>query len=147
MASSGHVIGNDIGIYINVDGSGGALKLIAAGTGASYSADRQVIDVTSKNNSGARAIKMGGKSVNFTFTGNISFDESTSTAHGYEKLLTAWNSGTSCTVRFSTNVNGDSYIQCTAYIANISGDAPVNAVGTYTIDIQSTGDITIGTET
>lgn len=147
MASAGHVIGNDIGIYMNVDGSGGALKLIAAGTGASYSADRQVIDVTSKNNGGARAIKMGGKSVNFTFNGNISFDESTSTAHGYEKMLTAWNSATAVTVRFSTNVNGDSYIQCSAYIANISGEAPVNAVGTYSLSINSTGDITVGTET
>jgi hypothetical protein len=56
MASTGAVIGNDIGIYVNVDG---AMRLIAAGTGATFTADRQVIDVTSKNNSGARAIKMG----------------------------------------------------------------------------------------
>lgn len=144
MASIGHVIGNDIGIYMNVDG---AMRLIAAGTGASYTADRQVIDVTSKNNSGARAIKMGGKSVSFTFNGNISFDETTSTTHGYEKMLNAWNNATAVTVRFSTNVNGDTYIQCSAYIANISGDAPVNAVGTYSLTIESTGDITVGTET
>jgi predicted secreted protein len=144
MASTGAVIGNDIGIYVNVDG---AMRLIAAGTGATFTADRQVIDVTSKNNSGARAIKMGGKSVNFTFNGNISFDETNSTTHGYDKMLTAWSNGTSLTVRFSTNVAGDSYIQCSAYIANVSGDAPVNAVGTYSLDIQSTGDITVGTET
>jgi hypothetical protein len=62
-------------------------------------------------------------------------------------MLTAWSNGTSLTVRFSTNVTGDSYIQCSAYIANVSGDAPVNAVGTYSLDIQSTGDITVGTET
>jgi predicted secreted protein len=144
MASVGAVIGNEIGIYMNVDG---AMRLIAAGQGATFSADRQVIDVTSKNNSGARAIKMGGKSVNFTFNGNISFDETTSTTHGYEKMLNAWNNATSVTVRFSTNVTGDTYIQCSAYIANISGDAPVNAVGTYSLDINSTGDITVGTET
>ncbi len=144
MASVGAVIGNDIGIYINVDG---AMKLIAAGTGASYTADRQVIDVTSKNNSGARAIKMGGKSVNFTYNGNISFDETTSTANGYEKMLNAWNSATAVVVRFSTNVVGDLYIQCSAYIANISGEGPVNAVGTYSLSINSTGDITVGTET
>jgi predicted secreted protein len=144
MASVGAVIGNEMGIYMNVDG---AMRLIAAGTGASFTADRQVIDVTSKNNGGARAIKMGGKSVNFTFNGNISFDETTSTTHGYDKMLDAWNNATSVTVRFSTNVVGDKYIQCTAYIANISGEAPVNAVGTYTLSIDSTGDITIGTET
>ncbi len=144
MASTGAVIGNDIGIYVNVDG---AMRLIAAGTGASYTADRQVIDVTSKNNSGARAIKMGGKSVNFTFNGNISFDETNTTTHGYDKMLDAWNSATSLTVRFSTNVVGDKYIQCSAYIANISGEAPVNAVGTYSLNINSTGDITVGTET
>jgi predicted secreted protein len=144
MASVGAVIGNEIGIYANVDG---AMRLIAAGQGATFSADRQVIDVTSKNNSGARAIRMGGKSVSFTFNGNISFDETTSTTHGYDKMLDAWNNATSLTVRFSTNVAGDKYIQCSAYIANMSGDAPVNAVGTYSLDIQSTGDITIGTET
>lgn len=144
MATTGSVVGNLLGIYVNIDG---AMKLIAAGQGASYSADRQVIDATSKNNSGARAILMAGKSVDFTFNGIISFDESTSTAHGYEKMLSAWNNATSLTVRFSTNVVGDAYIQCTAYIGNISGDAPVNAVGTYSLNIQSTGDITIGTET
>jgi predicted secreted protein len=144
MASVGAVIGNEIGIYANVDG---AMRLIAAGQGATFSADRQVIDVTSKNNGGARAIRMGGKSVSFTFNGNISFDETTSTTHGYDKMLDAWNNATSLTVRFSTNVAGDKYIQCSAYIANMSGDAPVNAVGTYSLDIQSTGDITIGTET
>lgn len=144
MATTGKVLGNILGIYINVDG---AMKLIAAGTGASYSAERQVIDVTTKDNSGARAILMGGKSVNFTFSGAISFDQSDATYNGYDKMLDAWNNGTSCTVRFSTNVVGDKYVQCTAYIANISGDAPVNAMGTYTLDIQSTGDITVGTET
>lgn len=144
MASTGAVIGNDIGIYANVDG---AMRLIAAGQGATFTADRQVIDVTSKNNSGARAIKMGGKSVNFTYNGNISFDETTSTTHGYDKMLDAWNNATSLTVRFSTNVVGDKYIQCSAYIRNISGDAPVNAVGTYSLAIESTGDITVGTET
>lgn len=144
MASAGKLIGNAIGIYVNVDG---AMKLIAAGTGATYSADRQVIDVTTKDNNGARAILMGGKSVNFTYNGAISFDQSDSTNHGYEKMLNAWNNATSCTVRMSTNTTGDTYIQCTAYIANISGDAPVNAMGTYSLDIQSTGDITVGTET
>lgn len=147
MASTGKLVGNSIGIYINVDGSGGGLLLIAAGTGATYSADRQVIDVTTKDNSGARAILMGGKSVNFTFNGAMTFDQSDATTNGYDAVLDAWNSGTSCTVRFTTNTTGDKYIQCTAYIANISGDAPVNAMGTYSLDIQSTGDITIGTET
>lgn len=144
MASTGKIIGNLLGIYVNVDGT---MRLIAAGTGATYSADRKVIDVTTKDDSGARAILMAGKSVNFTFNGAISFDQTISTTHGYDKMLDAWNNATSCTVRFSTNVVGDKYIQCTAYIANISGDAPVNAVGTYSLDIQSTGDITIGTET
>lgn len=144
MASTGKMIGNELGIYMNIDG---AMRLIAAGTGATFSADRQVIDVTTKDNSGARAIRMGGKSVNFTFSGAISFDQSDSTYHGYDKLLDAWDDATSVTVRFSSNVAGDKYIQCSAYIGNISGDAPVNAMGTYTLDIQSTGDITVGTET
>lgn len=144
MASTGKIIGNLLGIYANVDG---AMKLIAAGTGATFSADRQVIDVTTKDNSGARAILMGGKSVNFTFNGAISFDQSDATYNGYDKMLEAWDDATSITVRFSSNVAGDKYIQCTAYIANISGDAPVNAMGTYSLDIQSTGDITVGTET
>lgn len=144
MASAGKIIGNLLGIYANADG---AMKLIAAGTGATFSADRQVIDVTTKDNNGARAILMGGKSVNFTFNGAISFDQTDATHNGYETMLNAWDDATSLTVRFSSNVTGDPYIQCTAYISNISGDAPVNAMGTYTLDIQSTGDITVGTET
>ena len=144
MASTGAVIGNDMGIYANVNG---AMKLIAAGTNASYTLSRQVIDVTSKNNSGARAIKMGGKSATFQFDGNISFDETTASANGYEIMLAAANNATALTVRFSTNVTGDLYIQCSAYIESITGNAPVNAVGTYSLTIQSTGDITVGTET
>lgn len=144
MASTGKQIGNAIGIYMNVDGS---MRLIAAGTGATYSADNQVIDVTTKDNSGARAILMGGQSVNFTYNGAISFDQTDSTYHGYDKMLNAWKNKTSVTVRFSTNVAGDLYLQCSAYIANISADAPVNGMATYSLDIQSTGDITVGTET
>ena len=144
MASTGPVIGNLLGLYVNRDG---AMKLIAAGQGATFSADRQVIDATSKNNNGARVIIMGGKSVNFTFTGQISFDESDSDSHGYDSMLEAWDDADELTVRFSSNVSGDKYIQCSAYIANISGDAPVNAVGTYTLDIQSTGNILVDDET
>ena len=144
MATTGKVIGNLLGLFIRVDG---AMKLLAAGTGATFSADRQVIDVTTKDNNGARAILMGGKSVNFTFNGAISFDQSTSTTYGYERVLEAWSDGEEIVARFSSDVSGDTYIQCSAYIANISGDAPVNAMGTYSLDIQSTGDITVGTET
>lgn len=144
MASTGKIVGNLLGVYMNVDG---AMKLIAAGTGATYTADRQVIDVTSKDNNGARAILMAGKSVNFTYNGIISFDQSSSTTHGYEKMLNAWNNATQVTVRFSTDVVGDTYIQCAAYISNISGEAPVNAAGTYSLSIESTGDITVGLET
>lgn len=144
MASTGKLNGNLLGIYMNVDG---AMRLIAAGTGASYTYSRQVIDATSKDNNGARAILMGGKSVNFTFNGLISFDQTDTTYHGYDKMLTAIDNNTSVTVRFSTNVTGDKYIQCSAYIESINGDAPVNAVGTYSLSINSTGDITVGTET
>lgn len=138
------MIGNLLGLYVKVDGE---MRLIAAGTGATFSADRQVIDVTTKDNNGARTILMGGKSVNFTFNGAISFDQSSGTNWGYDKMLSAWDDADELIARFSSNVSGDSYIQCSAYIANISGDAPVNAMGTYSLDIQSTGDITVGTET
>lgn len=144
MASTGKINGNLLGIYVNVDG---AMRLIAAGTGASYTYSRQVIDATSKDNNGAKAILMGGKSVEFTFDGIISFDQTDTTYHGYDKMLTALDNNTSLTVRFSSNVVGDKYIQCTCYLESINGSAPVNAVGTYSLKFNSTGDITVGTET
>jgi predicted secreted protein len=144
MASVGKLTGNSFGVYVNVDGS---MRLIAAGTSADFTLSRNVIDVTSKDNSGARAVLMAGEQVDFTYSGILSFDQTDSTTHGYDKMLDAAHNGTSLTVRFTTNVTGDKYIQCSAYINTISGSAPVNAAGTYTINFTSTGAITVGTET
>jgi predicted secreted protein len=144
MASAGKLSGNVFGLYINVDG---AMRLIAASTGSGFTLTRQVIDVTSKDNAGARAVLMAGESVDFTFNGILSFDQTDVTTHGYDKMLDAAHAATLCIARWSTNVVGDKYLQCSVYISSISGDAPVNAAGTYTVNFTSTGAITVGTET
>jgi predicted secreted protein len=143
MATAGAVIGNDFILYVSRSNQ---FKPVMCGTGVTMSADRQLIDVTCKDNGGARQVKLGGKSVTFTHTGFIHFDTDT-TEFGYADLLDIWNDGEEVLVRQSTNVNGDTYMQCTCLVTNVSNDGGVNAGVTYTITFESTGTITIGTET
>lgn len=138
MATTGAVKGNLLGVYVDVSGTD---TLIACTTGGSFSASLETIDATCKDNDGARAILPGGQTWSMSVDGLIKYDA----AYGMEDLWTLFAAKTQVTVRWSTEVAGDTYKEGSAYITSFEETAGLNEVSTYSVSFEGTGTITSGT--
>lgn len=118
--------GNDLGIYV-----GGTL--IACITGANWSSSRAEIDVTCKDDSGNRAVILGGLTTNITFSGFFKADAS----YGVEDLLDIYLAKTEVSLMFGDGTNLSLYQQ--AYLQEFSIDAPLNAGAQYSGKFSATG--------
>jgi predicted secreted protein len=136
MATTGAVIGNGLLLYIEG-------VAIACTTDASFDFSREILEVTCKDNDGAKQIRLGGTDGSFSVSGIWKFDA----AYGVEDLVTAWLAGTLVTVRWATDSVGDFYLEADAYITNISGSSPVNDAVTFEATFSITGVITKGDNT
>jgi hypothetical protein len=136
MPTTGIVEGNIMLLF--VDG-----ESIGCTTDANFDFSRELIEAVCKDNGGARQIKLGGTSGNFGVSGLWKFDA----AYGIEDIVDAWLAGTLVTVRWSTNVTGDFYLEADCYITSISGSASVNDNVTFDATFEITGTITKGDET
>lgn len=142
MATTGAVKGNLLIVYID-DGDGNGLISIACSTQATLSGTNEQIETTCKDNDGAKTYLPGGTDWNITSTGIVKYDAT----RGVDDLGDAFLNKTALTVRYSTNVNGDSYYQGTATITSFSIDAPLNAPATWSVTFTGSGTLTKGTET
>lgn len=121
------VNGNDIGIY--VEG-----QLIGCLTNATFSASNEEIDVTCKDDSGARAILPGGQTAEITFEGF--FDPAAT--YGFQDLVAANKNRTRVWVKMQYDATDSLTITCYAYLNQIEWTGPLNAgstfSGTFTVD-------------
>ena len=121
------VNGNDVGIY--VEG-----QLIGCLTNATFSSTNQEIDVTCKDDGGARAILPGGQSAEVTFEGF--FDPAAT--YGFQDLIALNKNRTRAWVKMSYDVSDSLTITAYAYLNQIEWTGPLNAgstfSGTFTID-------------
>jgi len=121
------VNGNDVGIY--VEGS-----LIGCLTNATFSSSNEEIDVTCKDNDGARAILPGGQTAEVTFEGF--FDPAAS--YGFQDLVAINKNRTKVWVKMSYDGTDSLTITGYAYLNQIEWTGPLNAgstfSGTFTID-------------
>jgi predicted secreted protein len=121
------VNGNDVGIY--VEGS-----LIGCLTNATFSSSNEEIDVTCKDNDGARAILPGGQTAEITFEGY--FDPAAS--YGFQDLVAINKNRTKVWVKMSYDGTDSLTITGYAYLNQIEWTGPLNAgstfSGTFTID-------------
>jgi hypothetical protein len=121
------VNGNDIGIYVEN-------QLIGCLTNATFSASNEEIDVTCKDNSGARAILPGGQTAEITFEGF--FDPAAT--YGFQDLVGVNKNRTRVWVKMQYAGTDALTITCYAYLNQIEWTGPLNAgstfSGTFTVD-------------
>lgn len=130
MATTGKVKGNALLIY--KDG-----VAIACTTEASLNYVNERIEVTCKDNDGAKQYILGGSDWSFTVGGIFQFDNV-----GIDDLSDMALDKDTAVIRFGTDVVGDFYFQGTCIVTNLGVNAPLNASATYTATLQGTGPIT-----
>ena len=124
--------GNDVGVYV----SG---TLIGCLTNASFSSTNAEIDVTCKDNSGARAVLPGGNQAEISFEG---FYDPAAT-YGFQELLVVHSARTLCYVKMEHNdgtASGDAVaITGYAYLNTLEWTGPLNAGTTFSGAFTVTG--------
>ena len=131
MPTTGTVDGNVVGIFVDD-------TLIACATSATLDLSTNMTDSTCKDNNGQEQVKPAQKTWGMSLDGMFAFDS----AYGWVDLFEAWEGGTLLTLKWGTDVVGDTSYSGEAYIESLSASAPVNEVVTYNVSFKGTGVIT-----
>jgi len=134
MATAGIMNGTLIGVY-----AGGTL--IAHATEGSISLNLDTRDATTKDSSGTRDLLEGVKSGTVSVSALYADDA----AYGVDELMAAWSGRSTLTIKFSTEVTGDSYWEASAYVTSLEVSAGMEDNATYSATFELTGAITYGT--
>lgn len=120
------VNGNTIGVYV----SG---TLIGCLTNASFNSTNTTIDVTCKDNNGARAVLPSGNQATIEFEGLFN----PAATYGLSDLIDAHSNKTLCTVAIGDETNV--YVNASAYLNTLSFTGPLNAGTTFSGTFEITG--------
>ena len=115
--------------------------LIAHATEGSISLNLDTRDATTKDSSGTRDLLEGVKSGTISVSA-LYADDAT---YGVDELMAAWSGRSTLTVKFSTEVTGDSYWEASAYVTSLEVSAGMEDNATYSATFELTGAITYGT--
>lgn len=135
MPTTGKVKGNAMLIY--KDG-----VAIACSTSASLSYTNEQIEVTCKDNDGAKQYVLGGSDWEFSVGGIFQFDNV-----GIDDLSDMALDKETATIRFGTDVVGDFFFEGQCIITSLSVQADVNTSATYTATLKGTSTLTKGITT
>jgi predicted secreted protein len=135
MPTVGKVKGNALLIYHEG-------VAIACTTAASFSLSNEQIEVTCKDNDGARQYTFGAQEWSFTVGGIFQFDNV-----GIDLLSDMAIDKETATIRFGTDVIGDFFLEGECIISDLQIEANLNESATYTATLTGTGPITKGITT
>jgi len=124
--------GNSVGVYV-----GGTL--IGCLTGATLDTSREEIDVTCKDNSGDKAVILGGATTTVSFSGNWN----PSSTYGLDELFTIFVAKSEVSLGFGDQTNLTVYTQ--AYLQQLTWEGPLNAASTFSGTFSCTGTFTTAT--
>ncbi len=117
--------GNDVGLYVTN-------QLIGCLTSNDFTSTNQEIDVTCKDNGGARQILAGGNQSELSFEGFFN----PAASYGFKDLIELHKNGTS--VQIKQILDDELSITCYAKLNKLDWKNPVNAgstfSGTFTVD-------------
>jgi predicted secreted protein len=112
------VNGNDVGLYVNN-------QLIGCLTGCTFTSSNEEIDVTCKDNDGARQVLAGGNTSSFSFEGNFN----PASTYGFGDLLGIHSAKT--LVGIKQQVSTTLQVYAYGYLNEISWEGPLNAASTF----------------
>jgi predicted secreted protein len=136
MASTGFVNGTTLGIYV-----GGVL--VSYSTNFSQDETMDTREVTNKESGGYAEFRES----KITASGSGDFIFAPDAPVGYHEMKAYLQARTAVAVRLSSEVSGDKYESGSAYITNITRNAPMEDNVTYTISLQFTGKLEVVTKT
>jgi hypothetical protein len=129
------VNGNDVGVYVNN-------QLIGCLTNGAFNSQNDEIDVTCKDNNGARQVIPGGNKSTITFAGNWN----PSSTYGVKELLSLHLLKTRVGVKMEYNTLGEAvFISGYAYLNKLDIVAPLNAPATFSGEFTVDGSWAFGT--
>jgi TP901-1 family phage major tail protein len=141
MATTGLVNGTLIAIYKDVAGT---LTKVANATSSDFELTRDTIDATNKDGGVYKEFLVG--LAGWTMNAEGIFEEDGSaTGISPKDLLTDIIAGAPITVVMTSNATGDLKVSGSAIITSFSWNAPVNDVSTFSVALQGTGTLTVGT--
>ena len=137
MATTGIVNGTYLRFYL--DG-----YKIGEATSCTLNLTRETRDTLTKDTTGSWAsVAPGRKSGTCDIEGLISYSTSNADVNS---LFNCLDNGTEVTMRFTTDVAGDTYFECDVIFTNFTQTAGVEANATYSATATITGAVTKGTE-
>jgi TP901-1 family phage major tail protein len=141
MATTGLVNGTLIAIYKDVAGT---LTKVANATSSDFELTRDTIDATNKDGGVYKEFLIG--LAGWTMNAEGLFEEDGSaTGISPKDLLTDIIAGAPITVVMTSNATGDLKVSGSAIITSFAWNAPVNDVATFSVALQGTGTLTVGT--
>jgi TP901-1 family phage major tail protein len=141
MATTGLVNGTLIAIYKDVAGT---LTKVANATSSDFELTRDTIDATNKDGGAYKEFLIG--LAGWTMNAEGLFEEDGSaTGISPKDLLTDIIAGAPITVVMTSNATGDLKVSGSAIITSFAWNAPVNDVATFSVALQGTGTLTVGT--
>jgi TP901-1 family phage major tail protein len=130
-----------IAIYTDVAGT---LTKVANATSSDFELTRDTIDATNKDGGAYKEFLIG--LAGWTMNAEGLFEEDGSaTGISAKDLLDDIIAGTPITVVMTSNVTGDIKVSGSAIITSFAWNAPVNDVATFSVALQGTGALTVGT--
>jgi|SRR6478609_2177661 len=119
------VNGNNVGLYVEN-------QLIGCLTTNSFNSQNDEIDVTCKDDNGARKVLAGGNQSSFPFAGLFN----PASTYGFQDLIVIHKNKTRVWVKML--VDDELAITCFAYLNTLAWEGPLNAgstfSGTFTVD-------------
>lgn len=144
MATPGLVNGTLVALF--KDTGTPPLVKVANLTSTDFELSKDTIDATNKDGGDYKEFLVGLSSWTMSAEGIFEEDASVGATHISAKdLLDDMVAGTALTVVMTSNVSTDLKLSGLAVITSFSWSAPVNDIATFSISLQGSGALTVGT--
>ena len=141
MATTGLVNGTLVALYKDVSGT---LTKVANLTSTDFELSKDTIDATNKDGGSYKEFLVGLSGWTMNAEGIFEEDGGV-TGISAKDLLDDIIAGDAVTVVMTSNVTGDLKLSGSAVITSFSWNAPVNDVSTFSVSLQGSGALTVGT--
>ena len=137
MATTGIVNGTLFILYVSTD-AGSSYNAVGSSTSASLSLNMDTRETTNKGSAGWRTLLESTR----RWTAEAEQFFIMDATLGPDELGDIITNRTKCKVKFSTELNGDTYWYGDAYLTSMSMDAPLEDSSTISLSFEGTGILT-----